>query len=184
MKMIERFKNATANLHNEIEGENPARFIIDHSIDMETYKLLLLQNYMAYKKTESEISKFIAGYPGNKYLKLESDLDNLEVTLQDTPHGFSCNNIAEAFGAAYVVEGSALGGMVISRNILKCDALSGLKEQVFFSGDRENLKSWEGFKKQLSEHNFSEEEATAATEKAMETFRFFGKVFRSESPSC
>ena len=106
------------------------------------------------------------------------------MTLQETPHVFSCNNIAEAFGAAYVVEGSALGGMVISRNISKCDGLSELKEQVFFSGDRENLRSWEVFKKQLSEQNFSEEEAAAATEKAMETFRFFGKVFRSEAPSC
>lgn len=181
--MIERFKQATTGLHNEIEGENLARFIMDHSIDMETYELLLLQNYMAYKKTESEISKFISGYSATKFRKLESDLQNLGVVLQETPHGFTCNTMAEAYGAAYVVEGSALGGMVISRNISKCDALSHLKDQAFFSGDKENLRSWEKFKQQLSEQNFTEEEAAAATEKAMETFRFFGKVFRTEVPS-
>lgn len=180
MMMIQRFKEATAELHKEIEGENLARFIMDHNIDRETYELLLLQNYMAYKKTELEIRKFISGYQGTKFLQLETDLLNMGIELQETSHAFSCENKAEAYGAAYVVEGSALGGMVISRNIQKCENLAALPKQEFFNGDRQNLKAWENFKISLSEQNFSNEEIAAATKKAKETFEFFGKVFRSK----
>lgn len=179
-RMIQRLKEATAELHKQIEGENLARFIMDHSIDRETYELLLVQNYMAYKKTELEIRKFIPGYRGEKFLKLEADLKNMGIEPQETPYDFRCKNTAEAFGAAYVVEGSALGGMVISRNIPKCENLTSLPEQEFFSGDRQNLKAWEDFKEKLSAQDFSREEVDAAVNKTKETFEFFGKVFRSD----
>lgn len=182
--MIKRLKEATDELHKEIEGENLARFIMDHSIDRETYELLLLQNYMAYKKTEAEIREFIPDYQSDKSFKLEADLKKMGIEPQETSHAFSCKNVAEAFGAAYVVEGSALGGMVISRNIPKCENLASLPQQEFFSGDRQNLKAWENFKEGLSAQNFSEEEALAATNKAKETFRFFGKVFETRLTSA
>lgn len=179
MRMIKKFREATAQLHKEIEGQNLARYIMDHSMDMETYKLLLMQNYMAYKKTESEIGKYFPKETESKFQKLQQDLYNLEVELQETTHEFFCHSKAEAFGAAYVVEGSALGGMIISKNIPGCDALSNLEEQYFFKDDRQNLESWEKFKKRLAQHTFSDEEELEAIEKAKETFLFFGKVFQS-----
>lgn len=182
--MIERLREATGRLHKEIEEENLARFIMDHSMDMETFRLLLLQNYRAYKKTETEISRFVPGYQAGKYLRLERDLQNLNIPVTETEHDFKCTSQAEAFGAAYVVEGSALGGMVLAKNITKCPGLSEIGEQNFFSGDKDNLKSWNSFKEKLSARNFSEEEKDQATEKAKETFRFFGRVFRENNISA
>lgn len=178
--MTERLKAATRELHEQIEAENPAKYIVDHTIDMETYRLLLLQNYQAYKHTELAIAKILKNYKGKKFKQLEKDLKNLGVPLVDTPLEFTCRNKAEALGAAYVVEGSALGGMVLAKHLSKCAALSGIEQHYFFNGDRENLKEWNSFKKALSEYEFSEEEEVEAIEKAKETFEFFGKIFRMD----
>lgn len=178
--MTERFKEATKELHEQVEKENLARFIMNHSIDMETYRLLLLQNYLAYKKTETAIGIYIKGYKGMKHQLLSKDLENLgagEVSID--PH-FSCNSLAEAFGAAYVVEGSALGGMVLAKNISQCSGLSALETHYFFNGDRDNIKAWKDFKSELSKQDFSEKEQLEATEKAKDTFRFFREIFRMD----
>lgn len=179
--MIEKFREATGELHKEIEEENLARFIMDHSIDLDTYTLLLLQNYRAYKKTETEILKFVPEYAASKNLQLERDLKNLNVAVTETYFDFNCNSKAEAFGAAYVVEGSALGGMILAKNLSKCPKLEGIGKQHFFSGEKDNLKSWKDFKEKLSIQNFSEVEQEQATEKAKETFKFFGRVFRDDT---
>lgn len=179
--MIQRFREATGQLHQEVEEENSAAKIIDHSITREEYKLLLLQNYIAYKVTEEQIGKFLPREETTKHQRLEEDLARLEV---NTSAGsayldhFTCHSYAEAMGAAYVVEGSALGGMVIAKELKQCEQLQELGNQRFFNGERNNIKSWNAFKKQLEQTHFSEEEAFQATEKAKETFRFFQKVFR------
>ena len=174
----EIIKEATKDLHQQVEEENLARFIMDHSIDLGIYKLLLLQNFLAYQKTEKAIAPFISYFEGAKHEQLKKDLDQLQVSEVTLDTGFSCSNRAEAFGAAYVVEGSALGGMVLARNIPKCSGLSSVEKHHFFNGDRDNLKSWNDFKNELSQQDFSEEEQMQAIEKAKETFRFFREVFR------
>lgn len=178
--MTETLKAATRQLHEQIEAENPARYIVDHTIDLETYRLLLLQNYLAYKHTELAIGNVLEKYEGKKFKQLEKDLENLGVPVMDMPLEFTCRNIAEALGAAYVVEGSALGGMVLAKHLPKCAALSGIQQHHFFNGNRENMKEWNSFKKSLSEYPFSEEEEIEAIEKAKETFEFFGRIFRMD----
>lgn len=178
--MTGKFKEATGELHQQVEEENLARFIMDHSIDLETYRLLLLQNYLAYKKTETAIGGFVNGYKGTKHQQLARDLENLQIPKSEVDIPFSCNSLAEAFGAAYVVEGSALGGMVLAKNISRCSGLSTIKTHYFFNGNRDNLEAWNSFKKSLSEQHFSENEERQAIQKAKDTFRFFREVFRMD----
>lgn len=179
MEMIQRLKEETRELHEQIEDKNLARQIMDHSIDLETYKLLLLQNYIAYLQTETEIQKFLPHYKGSKHLQLQQDLEQLGVP-EGTPskYGiFKCHSLAEALGAAYVVEGSALGGMVLAKNIQKCPGLSSIDRHYFFNGDKRNLEDWKVFKNELESYSFSEREEKEAIEKAKDTFRFFESVF-------
>lgn len=167
-------------MHEQIEKENQAKKIIDHSIALEEYKLLLLQNYIAYRTVEKQIARFLPDYEAAKHKQLEKDLTALDVATSialEYEAEFSCNNKTEALGAAYVVEGSALGGMVISKELKECTHLNGIGEQHFFSGDRANVKSWNKFKKELDSHEYSEDEKEQATQKAKETFQFFGKIF-------
>lgn len=180
--MIERLKEETRDLHEQIEDKNLASRIMDHTIDLNTYKLLLLQNYLAYLQTETEIKKFLPQYKGSKHLQIKQDLEQLNVSTKSPSKNdsFECHSMPEALGAAYVVEGSALGGMVLAKNIDKCPALEGVNRHFFFNGEKQNIKDWQEFKKQIEKCTFTKEEESVVIEKAKETFRFFERIFDSE----
>lgn len=180
--MIKRLKEETRLLHEQIESKNLARHIMDHSMNLETYKLLLLQNYLAYRETETEIKKFLPNYAAKKHAQLEQDLKQLgvptQIPLEKT--AFECHSRAEALGAAYVVEGSALGGLLLAKNIPKCPDLANIERHHFFNGEKDNLKDWKSFKEELESYDFSDTEESEALEKAKDTFRFFEKIFDRE----
>ena len=179
--MLEKLRAATQELHEKIEGENTADLIMKHSISVEQYKKLLLQNYVAYKITEDKIEAQLPEYTSDKTENLAKDLTELNVDLsisENFQHDFTINTDAEALGAWYVVEGSSLGGMMIAKNIKECEQLSNIEEHHFFNGKRQSVDGWRKFTKDLKKKDFSAEEETQAIEKAKETFLFFGKVFR------
>lgn len=180
--MLTKLKNATEELHREIEKDNIAGLIISNEISLEDYKLLLLQNYIAYSITEPAIAKYLDHYQIQKSPRLLKDLDQLGVIYAPRPQlreRFRIINRAEAFGAAYVVEGSALGGMMISKQIPHCPGLKEIKDHHFFNGDRGNVKSWNAFSKFLKKQEFTALEEIQAIDKARDTFLFFGEVFRT-----
>lgn len=178
--MLNKLREETGELHREIEQDNLASLIISHKIHLEEYKLLLLQNYTAYSITEDAIATQLNDQTSNKSEQLKKDLDNLQVDLSGVKSfkkEFIIRNRAEALGAKYVVEGSALGGMVISKEIPHCPALKEIEEHHFFNGNRKSMDGWRNFTKSLKSETFTQEEEEDAINKAKETFRFFGKIF-------
>ena len=181
--MIEKLRSETRELHQEIEKDNLAGLILTHQIIVEDYKLLLLQNYIAYKVTETQIKKFLPNFKTDKSEQLNADLDDLEVNttiVEEYMNLFNCNSKAEAIGAAYVVEGSALGGLMISKELKHCEKLSAVENFHFFNGERDGLKSWRAFCKDLKSYNFTPEQEEEVIKKAKETFLFFGHIFKKE----
>lgn len=180
--MLNRLREATESLHKELEKENLANRIIDHSINEDQYYLLLYQNLLAYQAIELELKRFL---PEIQF-KTPSITEDLSASGKydpemENPLNFNCETEAEAIGAAYVVEGSSLGGMVIGKHIKECPSLTTLKEQRFFSGERENMKGWNAFLKLLRDRDFSEEEKQRAAAKAIEAFELFGKAYNITS---
>lgn len=178
--MLSSLRENTQTLHKEIEKDNLAGLIMDHSISMNQYKTLLLQNYIAYKVVEEEVSPFIEDFNKSKSAQLEKDLNSLKVDtsiLEDFVKKFKCQNKMEAIGAAYVVEGSVLGGMMIAKELNDCIHLNEIQIHHFFNGDRNNVNGWKQFCKQVNSNQYSAKEINEAVEKAKETFIFFGKVF-------
>ena len=178
--MLSKLREATKVQHQELESENLANKIMDHSISREEYKLLLFQNYIAYKASEEQIQKFLPEQVSDKATTLRKDLQKLAVSELDYQMEFTCVSEAEAIGAAYVIEGSAMGGMLIGKEISNCEALQDLPEQEFFNGKRDNIKSWNQFLKFVRSREFSETDKQIAAKKAQETFELFGKAFRVE----
>lgn len=180
MEMLDKLRVETQELHKEIEQDNLAGLIISHTITKEEYKLLLLQNYTAYWVTENAIATQLRDTEVVKSEQLRKDLQNLEVDLSIVDRyeaDFKINTRAEALGAKYVVEGSALGGIMISKEIANCPALAHIEGHHFFNGNRQSINGWKKFTKALKEESFSPEEEEQAVQKARETFRFFGKIF-------
>ncbi|MFV8224336.1 biliverdin-producing heme oxygenase [Christiangramia aquimixticola] len=178
--MLENLRNATSEQHKALEKDNLANKIMDHSISLEEYKRLLFQNYAAYAACEKEVKKFLPEQASNKYLKLKKDLEVLRVNVTETPLKFQCENKAEAIGAAYVLEGSAMGGMIIGKEVSFCDSLKTLPEQQFFNANRTNIKEWNNYLKFLRNREFSGKEIESAVKKAKETFDLFEKAFKLE----
>ncbi len=182
MMMLESLRNATSRLHKELEKENLANKIIDHSITLEEYKRLLFQNYLSYKTAEKYSHKYLPGLPADKASRIENDLQNMGVEVSEftVDMNFSCDSLYEAIGATYVVEGSAMGGMLIGKEVKNCPALADIPPQHFFNGERGNMKSWNQFLKFIRSHQFNNDEIEAASQKAVETFELFGKAYRME----
>ncbi|MCL6218861.1 biliverdin-producing heme oxygenase [Zunongwangia pacifica] len=179
--MLQTLREQTSALHKEIEKDNTAGLIMDHSITMSEYKLLLLQNYLAYKIVEDEIKRFQPQFSTDKSERLAEDLILLNVDFEapiaSFKGDFHCNDEIEALGAAYVLEGSAMGGMLIARELQDCTNLASIAKHHFFNGDRKNVQGWKEFMKKVNSREFSAEETQKATLKAQETFLFFGKIF-------
>lgn len=184
MEILSSLREETKVLHEEIEKDNIAGKIMDHTISLEEYKLLLFQNYVAYKSSESEIARFLPDYTLDKTLRLEKDLRSLGVSDLNLNLEFECKNEAEAVGAAYVVEGSAMGGMLIGKEIKNCDSLNSVGNQHFFSGDRSSMAGWNSYLKFLRSREFSAEEISEATKKARATFLLFQEAFNLELSNC
>ena len=181
--MTERLKKETRELHEEVERSTIARDILNHSIDRNSYKLLLYQNYIAYAVTENVVAACLENYSPNKHQRLKQDLAYFNVQPK-IPAGiplFECHNSAEAYGAAYVIEGSTLGGMLISRNLQKCQHLKDIENHYFFNGDKTAIESWNQFKAELNSQDFTEVQQKQAIEKAKETFQFFGEILKDTS---
>ena len=178
--MLSKLREATKVQHENLESENLANKIMDHSITLEEYKLLLFQNYIAYKASEDQIQKFLPEQVSDKATTLRKDLKNLEVSNLDYELEFNCNSEAEAIGAAYVIEGSAMGGMLIGKEVSNCPNLSDVPEQNFFNGKRDNIKSWNNFLKFVRSRDFTDTEEQIAAKKAQETFDLFGRAFKVE----
>ncbi|CAL66922.1 biliverdin-producing heme oxygenase [Christiangramia forsetii] len=184
MEMLNSIREETKELHANIEKYNIANKIMDHSIKLEEYKLLLFQNYMAYKAAESEIKKFLPDYSTDKTDRLTQDLENLGITDLNFKLDFICENEAEAIGAAYVVEGSAMGGMLIGKEVKNCKSLSTLPSQFFFNGERSGMAGWNDYLKFMRSRNFSEQEISIATSKAKDTFLLFKEAFNLQLSDC
>lgn len=179
--MLKNLREATRQLHEEIEQDNLAAKIMSHEISLGEYKLLLLQNYIAYKITEEQISSHLDNWKSDKSLRLKKDLEFLNVdtsVLVGFNNRFKISNKTEALGATYVVEGSALGALQISKELPHCQSLAQLDKPHYFNAERNSMEAWNSFLKRLRNSEFSEEEKSIAAQKAQETFRFFGEVFK------
>ncbi len=182
--MLNRLREETADLHRQLEKDNLANKIMDQSISLEEYKNLLFQNLLAYENVETEITKFIPEYSSDKSMRLKEDLHGIGVENFSCSLAFSCTSEAEAIGAAYVVEGSAMGGMQIGKELKKCIFFDQIPEQSFFTGKRDSIKGWNEYLKFLRSRDFSEAEIESAARKAKETFLLFEEAFKLDLSSC
>ena len=146
-------------------------------MDLEGYKELLLLNYAAYGHMEQEIVAFLPFLESGKTVRLARDLEALGILPEPEESHFEIYSVPEAFGAAYVLEGSALGGMVIARHLARCEQLKDLQPQHFFNGEKNTLNSWKLFQQELALQDFDEAQTEELLVKARESFLFFERVF-------
>lgn len=191
--MLDFLKKNTQSTHKETELSNLAKYIMDHSITLENYKELLIRNYYAYYTTEqllvnsvdhvdTDLKQFIGTH---KSELLSTDLKSLNVPIDTSlcrlsDEDYTLQSEAEIIGTLYVLEGSMLGGMLISKNLPKCESLKHIKTHHFFSKNPTILLDrWKAFREVVEGKYFNkhdEQKALNAAKKTFLTFREFQTI--------
>lgn len=159
--ILKKIKEATRPHHDRIEQNVWTKGIINNTISKEGYIRLLGKFYGFYVVCEEKIQDSIYWQQQNfaiearkKIPLLEQDLvcfgytrnqiKSLEVCT-DIP---TLDHIAQFLGFLYVVEGSTLGGQVLSRQLQKKFTFTSHKGACYFNSyGKENLKEmWMAFR--------------------------------------
>ena len=146
--ILKHLKKQTETLHKKTEEDNLAKYILDHSIDRETYKRLLQQNYLAYARIDAllasnsstlttELKPFV---DKAKSRALAEDLKKLDAEIPQVDPVNDSYSAAFLLGLIYVVEGSMMGGLLIRKNLEACTHLEDIEQHHFFGKSAQDLR--------------------------------------------
>lgn len=176
-----QLKNATLTAHQQTESlMMPMLKAIDNT---ESYAEVLKMIYGFYKPVEEQIKAFITvQILPDIDQRHKSSLAKNDVINSGMPANFVTagvlpviNSIAQSFGALYVLEGSTLGGVYISRMLKKNKALENV-QLTFFDGYGEHTGfMWNTFKSAMDKTVVSQNDIDQAIHTANETFGLLEK---------
>ena len=109
--LLERLRAETRTRHAALDGAIGPEV----SRSRESYGRFLDASFVASAALEASVQRRLGpNYPVQRAAKLRADLEDLGVAVPAMPAAFEVESEAEAFGCAYVLEGSALGGLVLA----------------------------------------------------------------------
>lgn len=172
--LADELKKTTAQVHDQLEKRID---ILSHLETIDLYKNLLIKFYQFYLPIEEQLQKYGNALPLEGRIKLHF-LKNDLLAIGMTPEQItrlpkadplpSLCTLAEAVGAFYVLEGSTLGGQVISKHLRQKLGILPEKGGGFFWAYGENtMPMWLKFKDFL---NTYEGDHGKALESAKNTF--------------
>jgi heme oxygenase (biliverdin-IX-beta and delta-forming) len=189
--ILAQLKSRTANQHQQTEGLVD---VMRDDLSLEDYKKLLARFYAFYKSFEPKMSDALRENPMDfdyenrqNTPKLFKDLKSLGMSETEISEIKSFGDLPaidskeKIFGALYVVEGSTLGGQVISRHLKEKFGLDETNGSAFFSGyGKETGTMWKNFRDAIS--NFADGDANREEliGAANETFAKIGKALSVE----
>ena len=156
--LSQRLRHETRLVHDAIERDLER---LRMHVSLEQYRLLVPRFFGFCVEWEPRVAKVIADEeffgPRRKLHLLRKDLEALGYdgpAIAALPRCSSLpplGNLAEAMGSLYVLEGSTLGGQVISRRLERSLGLSGGLGYAFFrSYGREVNAMWRDFGERLA----------------------------------
>lgn len=183
LSLADQLKTNTETNHQQLEKQLVTRMKAVRS--KEKYTDLLQLFYTYFGGLEEEIDQYINPAYLADYAKrrktdaLVKDIVDLGGVLQSKASGVDLpqlKNHLQAFGALYVIEGSTLGGQIISKMMAKQLDLQGDIGLTFFKGYGDNsVPMWNVFKQALNAQTQTQEDVSTVTATANETFLKFKK---------
>lgn len=187
--ITERLRSETRPHHEAMEKVAFSDKIMSGQLNLAEYKTLIRNNYIMNAIIEEAVSAMpeFVNLPGlnfegrRKSAVLEKDLQLLGLDKNEIDthsYSLSFNNIYEALGAFYVMEGSTLGGSVISRQLAKNETLQSVGEFNFYGcyGDMVG-PNWKAFQQVLISTVDTQEKEDQAVASAGRTFDYFRGIF-------
>lgn len=170
-------KESTMDLHKEIEQYMP---VFRPDFDVSKYQELLGKMYNFYSSFERNLKNSLASEGVSEFYndrfktpRIEADLQSLNAnpTAQAVSDLPTIDSLPAIAGALYVIEGSSLGGQIISKHLHENLKLQ--PDQIQFFGGYGPLtgKRWQEFQKWVGALDFNEEETKVAVASARDTFK-------------
>lgn len=181
----EAIKAQTAQAHKDTEKVSFSDSILDHSLNLEQYKLLIQNHYSLTTAWEGTWDDLSFNVPDSWKLEdrkkkelISWDMDHLGLEPMDVYQPkFQVNTPAAFLGSLYVFEGSTLGGSVIYRHLRQNPNLSEVSDFKFYKGyEKETGPMWKQFLESLQQVTEPKEVETAI-EAAQHTFGEVKQVF-------
>ena len=177
----DKIKEATLTPHQQVEKTLVGKMKAIRS--MEGYVDLLKTFYGYFGGLERQINEYINPSHLEDYNQrrkttaMADDIKTLGGDLPATANGNdlpAINNVLQAFGALYVIEGSTLGGSIISKMMQQHLPFEGQKGLSFFNGYGEQThEMWGNFKLALNTAAKTESDEAAILLAANDTFARF-----------
>jgi heme oxygenase len=171
-------RNGTQDLHSLIEVSPKFSGLMKEQVTLGDYIQALELLALFYARRESQILSGTAQYfPDFNYIPrlplLNRDLRNLGVVKDDNPieNNIALPNKAEILGVLYVVEGSTLGGQIISRHLESKLGLQISEAMRFYTLNGKMLPDhWSTVKRLFRENLKDSEEIAQAVFSARKAF--------------
>jgi heme oxygenase (biliverdin-IX-beta and delta-forming) len=185
--LAENLKDYTRSVHSELEQRLLSH--IQAVRNVQHYGSLLALMYGYYAALERQLEKFASSLPDYDHRrKADSILEDLKTLNFSTESLCVCEDlpairsVASALGAMYVLEGSTLGGKIISKLLRK--QVPAVSESIrFFEGYRERTgEMWQRFKTHLSD-SVERPHFAETQEAAHETFLKFKNWIDKHEPA-
>ena len=177
----DKIKEATLAAHQQVEKALVGKMKAIRSKD--DYVDLLKIFYGYFGGLEQQIKSYINQAQLEDYSDrrktdaIAADIKDLGGEISVLANGSDLpiiNNYLQAFGALYVIEGSILGGSIISEMMQKHLTFDGQKGLSFFNGYGEQTQQmWVNFKSSLNVAVKSEDDEQVVLQAANETFARF-----------
>jgi len=181
INLLEQLKSETLSNHQELEKNLILK--LKGMRTLEDYIHILQIFYAYFGALEDQINEHIGTDQLSDYaerrktLSIKNDILALNGVVPEKAAAADLpviQNVLQAFGALYVIEGSTLGGQVISKMIAKQLPLTNGEGISFFTSyGEETMAMWNSFKLVLESHANNMEQADVITESANETFQKF-----------
>lgn len=180
--LSERLKNETAEAHKKAEGGLPF-FKQDFTVDQ--YKSMLQRLHDLYQPLEKSLATHLDGKVDlnlserlNKADLLKADLSELGLFETTSKSKFTISSVEAAIGTLYVIEGSTLGGQIISKKLKSSLQLSEPQMQFFRGYGDKTGPMWQKFKTFLDSESVGSYNSDKIVAGAEEAFTFISEAMK------
>ena len=182
--VLTRLREETAPMHQKIEANEYAAAMMDNRLTMALYRDYLVKFYGFIKPLELRLFEMdgtetsaLSDPSRNKTAWLVQDLTALGLSPEAIGELPQCDRLpeiatrAQALGVLYVLEGSTLGGQMITKKLAQYLPIDpDVNGHYFNSYGAQTRERWQSFRQELLAEADSEAKETEIVEAARQTF--------------
>ncbi len=190
--LLSRLREATRPMHDRLEHNHRMAQLLSSELTLDQYGVVLQRFHALIQPFEDHLYCYESdwnrlGYPALNRTKTERLLRDLKwlgiqpLSNQEIPDDavLACNSFPDLVGSLYVIEGSSMGGMVITRTLQKHLNIHPDSGGAYFFGDGpQTHQHWRTFQNMLETYSVSGYETDATITAACHAFSTFDRILQ------